>query len=211
MLLTHANLTNELQAKEWAASDLHALILEFFELNARPQGWVSKSSIDPVEFKSALPNVLLLEKTQDGDWRFSVVGTGIVSAYGRDFSRSVLSELSYLPCQNVYRTMVDSCVSALRPHVCIGQMRYPQREFIDTIKTIIPISDNDRDVSHCLFVLSIERCPDAFTHLYDPLPPKNTYDRLYEVLGRQNPTANPNWPVSFVREIESRDTFKKAE
>ena len=142
MLLTQANLSDERQPVTWAPSALHALMLDFFEEHARPQGWVAKSSVDPVNFKSALPNVMLLERTQEADWRFSVVGTGVVSAYGRDFSRSLLSELSYLPCQAVYQTMIDACVSASRPHVCVGQMRYPQREFIDTIKTVIPISDN---------------------------------------------------------------------
>ncbi|WP_282604324.1 PAS domain-containing protein [Pelagibius sp. Alg239-R121] len=206
MLLTHTNLTRELQANEWMASDLHALILSFFEQNVLPQGWVSKSSIDPVRFKSALPNVMLLEKTQKDDWRFSVVGTGIVNAYGRDFSRSLLSDLNYLPCQNVYQTMIDACVSTRRPHVCIGRMRYPQREFIDTIKTIIPISGNETDVSHCLFVLSIERSPDAFVHLYDPTPPNGAYDRLFTILKRQSTAGDSNWPISFVREIQSGDS-----
>lgn len=206
MLLTHANLTSELRANEWAASDLHALILNFFEENAQPQGWVAKSSIDPVRFKSALPNVLLLEKTAEDDWRFSVVGTGIVNAYGKDFSRSLLSELAYLPCQNVYRTMIDACVSARRPQVCTGRMRYPHREFIDTIKTIIPISGNEEDVSHCLFVVSIESCPESFTHLYEPTPPDNAYDRLYRVLPRSFPARDGIWTVSFVRDIRSGDT-----
>lgn len=208
MLLTHTNLTSELRANEWAASDLHALILDFFEENALPQGWVPKSSIDPLKFKTALPNVLLVESTDQGDWRFSVVGTGIVNAYGRDFSRSLLSELTYLPCQNVYKTMIEACVSSLGPHVCIGQMRYPQREFIDTIKTIIPISGNEKDVSHCLFVLSIESRPETFTHLYEPTPPHGAHDRLYRVLPRSIPSGDNKWSVSFVRDIHAGDAAR---
>ena len=210
MLLTQANLSNERQLIDWAPSALHALMLDFFEENARPRGWVAKSSVDPVNFKAALPNVMLLERTHEGDWRFSVVGTGIVSAYGRDFSRGLLSELSYLPCQTVYRTMIDACVASLRPHVCVGQMRYPKREFIDTVKTIIPISDNDEKVTHCLFVLSIERSPEAFVHLYEPTAPTSVRDRLFKVLGRQSSEGDPIWSVDFLHEIQSPDTLKRA-
>lgn len=187
-----------------AASSVHAALLTFYDNHASETGLVPKTAVDPQELKSVLPSLLLLKKNGCSDWKFTIVGTGVVAGYGEDFSGAILSEFHHLPCRAVYSEMIDSCVASNVPYVCVGKMRYPGREFLDTMKTVIPVSECGYKVNHCLFGLSIENRPESLGRFYDPIKPLEALDRLYQVTVRDQKEEADAWPVEFKKEIHTQ-------
>ena len=188
----------------WAASSVHATLLDFWESHASEAGWVPKSAVDPLALKRVLPSLMLLKKSGLRDWQFTVVGTGVVAGYGEDFSGTLLSDLVHSPCRNVYEEMIGACLSSVGPQVCIGRMRYPRREFLNSIKTVFPVSANATDVTHCLFGLSVESRPKSMSTIYDPVAPLEAFDRLYRIGERDIERGSDTWAVSSVGEIQTK-------
>ena len=177
--------------------------MDFWDAHALATGLVPKSAVDPIELKAVLPSLMLLKKTGPRDWKFTVVGTGVVGAYGEDFSGTLLSELTYSPCRHVYDRMIQESVWSFAPQLCIGRMRYPGREFLDSIKTVFPVSDNGSDVTHCLFGISIENRPRRMVKIYEPIAPLEAFDHLYRIGARHPSGESDSWTVSFVDHIHS--------
>ncbi len=187
----------------WTATSVHRTLLDFWNTHALETGLVPKTAVDPIELKSVLPSLMLLKRSGLHDWKFTVVGTGVVGAYGEDFSGTSLSELTYSPCRNVYEGMISESVSSLAPQLCIGRMRYPGREFLDSVKTVFPVSDNGLDVTHCLFGISIENRPRRMVKIYEPVAPLEAFDHLYRIGSRHPSGESDTWTVTFVDHIHS--------
>ncbi len=187
----------------WTATGIHTTLLNFYEDHANSNGLVPKPSVDPIHLKDILPFLILAKKTELDDWQFTVVGTEIVAGYGRDFSGVMLSQLEYSPCQNVYQQMIGECVRAREPLLCVGRMQYPEREMLDTHKTILPVSDNGSSVSHCLFGLSVVRRPRSIDTFYQPTVPLGSVDCLFQISERAYSEGADSRFVSYVRQITS--------
>lgn len=187
----------------WAATGIHATLLNFYEDHANSSGLIPKPSVDPITLKDVLPYLILSKRTESGDWQFTVVGTEIVAGYGRDFSGVLLSQLEYSPCQNVYRQMIQECTKTREPLLSVGRMHYPERQVLDTQKTILPISDNGSSVSHCLFGLSVVQRPRSIDYFYQPIKPLGSVDCLFQITERAFTEGADSRFVSYIRRIES--------
>lgn len=187
----------------WVATGVHAALLNLYEDHADDHGLIPKSAIDPAILKRVLPYLLLIKKTDQEDWQFTVVGTDIVAGYGTDFSGALLSQLDYSPCRNVYQRMIEECITATVPLLCMGRMRYPEREVLHTQKTIFPISDNGSTISHCLFGLSVDQKPRSVDTFYKPVNPLGAVDSLYAIAERAYSEGVNSRFVTFMREIKS--------
>lgn len=124
----------------------------------------SKRDIDPIGFPpKVLPHLQIIDVIDDGArFRFRLVGTALVEAYGEEFTGRCADEL--FPddrlhfVQNIYQVVCKSKV----PH--FSRNRYYTTKHIDLFSNRIymPLSDDDISVHHILGVLTFD-----FAHVLD--------------------------------------------
>ena len=174
-------------------------MLGFFEENRGSSGFLPKTMVDPFHLKAILPFLLLLERTAEDDWRFTVVGTAVAQMYDKDFTGSLLSSLPYPACQKVYERMVHTIADQRRPTACFGMLRYPSRDFLHTVKSGYPISANGESITHCLLLLSVVDKTDSLQNIYSPHGPTMGHDKLFVLDPNQD--NQPNWDFRSAEEI----------
>jgi len=117
-----------------------------------------KADIDPTEIApKILPNLVIIQVVDGGArFRYRLVGTALVDAYGKDFSGRHADEL--FPddqlnfVQSSYRTV---CASKLP---LFSHNRYFRLKDTDlfSIRIYMPLSDDNQDVHHILGVMRFE-------------------------------------------------------
>jgi hypothetical protein len=114
-----------------------------------------RRDIDPAEITRLLPNLQLIDV--DGDrYRYRLVGTALVEAFGRDYTGKYPHELfTGLRCDFVcalYRSVRD----ARRP--MFNRSRYHTTKDVDMVanRLYLPLSEDDRQVSMLLGAFSFE-------------------------------------------------------
>jgi hypothetical protein len=147
-----------------------------------------KRDIDPTEMpRKILPNLQLIDVIDGGArFRYRLIGTAVVDAYGHDFSGKYPDEmfpddrLNFI--QGIYRTVCTSKVPLF------SRNKYHTPKNIDLFATRIymPLSDDGVNVHHILGVLRFE------------------YDALFDsgVWGK-DAKLDPSWHYTEVIEIGS--------
>lgn len=186
------------ESEDWLPSADQAFLLDYFLENRTSLGLLPKEGVTPFALKSLLPSLLLLERDPLNGWRFTLVGTAVASGYGYDFTGDLLSEISYSPCKGVYTKMIDTASRMRRPAVCFGTLHYPRRNFLKTVKSIYPVTNDGETVTHCLLLLSIVQKTHEVELLYSPHAPTRGEDRLYLIDGNGVDGA---WPIRGYADI----------
>jgi hypothetical protein len=116
----------------------------------------SRRDIDPVEVPALLPNLQLIELVDRGRWRYRLIGTALVEAFGRDYTGRCPDELF-----DARRT-----ASIIETHNAVRQARQPMflRSSYITTKNVdlvanrlyLPLSNDDRDVNMILGALTFD-------------------------------------------------------
>lgn len=65
--------------------DLHRL-LAYYQERRRPDGLLSRGALVPRDLVELLPSLCIAEPVGDGDWRFRLIGTGLVDRFGSEFT-----------------------------------------------------------------------------------------------------------------------------
>jgi hypothetical protein len=115
----------------------------------------ARRDIDPVEIPKLLPHVQLIEIMPDGRSRYRLVGTVLVNAFGRDYTREYAGEL-FAGARG--RSIVEHhravCIAGQPVFV---RSRYVTQKKADLVanRLYLPLSDNDLDVNMILGVLTL--------------------------------------------------------
>jgi len=117
-----------------------------------------KRDIDPTEITPRLlPNLQIIDVIGHGDrFRYRLVGTASVAAYGRDYTGSYADELfsddRLIFIQNIYRNIYE-----LKTPI-FSQNRYHTTKHVDVFanRIYMPLSDDDVAVDHILGVLQFQ-------------------------------------------------------
>jgi hypothetical protein len=117
-----------------------------------------RSEIDPTEIPpKVLPNLQIIDVIDGGArFRYRLVGTALVEAYGRDFSGRIADELfpddrlSFV--QGIYRTV---CTSKL-PFFSRNKYHTPKDIDLFSLRIYMPLSDDGAAVTHILGVMRFE-------------------------------------------------------
>ena len=163
----------------WLENEDQAFLLKFYEEQKLENGLLPKEAVNPFNLTPLLPSLLLLELRPCQNWRFSLVGTGIAEFYKDDFTGERLIDLPYEACKAVYENMVETAAEHGKPSVCFGKLRYPDRDFLSTAKSVYPVSTDGETVTHCLILLSVVDKSESLQFLYDPHGPSTGHDKLY--------------------------------
>lgn len=189
------------EPEAWAAPSEHEFILSFWKENHDSNGLIPKTKINPFDLKPVLPCMLLMELDEEDQWRFSLVGTGIVNEYGADFTGTKLADFDFPSCRNVYQSLVEACEKESGPYTCIGTLRYPDRDFLDSTKTVVPVTKKEGRLTHCVIVLTIDDRSMGIEHPYRPYYPLGAHDALLKV-SEESSGEKSKWSVTYVRDID---------
>jgi len=117
-----------------------------------------KRDIDPIDIpRNVLPNLQIIEVIDGGArFRFRLVGTASVDAYGRDYTGRYADEifpddrLNFV--QSIYRTICKSKI----PLFSRNKYYTPSNIDLFAMRIYLPLSDDDVSVNHILGVLRFE-------------------------------------------------------
>jgi len=114
----------------------------------------SRRDIDPVEVPTLLPNLQLIEIVAGGRFRYRLIGTALVEAFGRDYTGQYPDELFDGPrARSIIET--HNAVRHARQPMFL-RSRYFTTKNVDIIanRLYLPLSDDDREVNMILGALT---------------------------------------------------------
>lgn len=115
----------------------------------------SRRDIDPVEVPRLLPNLQLIEIVAGGRWRYRLIGTALVEAFGRDYTGQFPDELFDGPrARSIIET--HNAVRHARQPMFL-RSRYITTKDVDIVanRLYLPLSDDDCDVNMILGALTL--------------------------------------------------------
>jgi hypothetical protein len=132
--------------------------LAYWLAKRRNRAMPRRAEIDPTEIpRKVLPNLQIIEVLDGGArFRYRLVGTALVEAYGRDFTGRIADEL--FPddrlnfVQSIYRTVCDSKL----PFFSRNKYHTPKDLELFSLRIHMPLSDDGMTVSHILGVMRFE-------------------------------------------------------
>jgi hypothetical protein len=141
---------------DYRADPILGPALAYWQAKRAGRTMPARRDIDPVEIPKLLPHVELVQIMPDGRSRFRVVGTALVNAFGRDYTRRYADELFDGPRGETIVTHHRTVCIAGQP--VFTRSRYHTEKNIDLIanRLYLPLSDNDLDVDMILGVLTLK-------------------------------------------------------
>ena len=117
-----------------------------------------KRDIDPVEIPpKILPNLQLIEVIDDGArFRYRLVGTALVDAYGRDFSGRIADELFPDDRLNFVQGIYRSVCTSKAPIFSRNKYHTPRNIDLFSMRIYLPLSDDGFAVHHILGAMRFE-------------------------------------------------------
>jgi hypothetical protein len=150
-------------------------LIDFWLENSAPEGWVKKERINLQTLAKISPNLIMLKSVDQEQWKFTLVGTGIVDEYCHDFTGCMIDEIPFEQCKILYRETTRHSSQTLVPHVINGDFCYDQNGFLQANEVSIPISDDGQTVTHVLIVCDIARKGKKRTLYYPDKPCSFSY------------------------------------
>jgi len=115
----------------------------------------SRRDIDPVEVPTLLPHLQLIE-TADGRFRYRLIGTALVQAFGKDYTGQYLDEFISGGRADAIVAVYRSIVATRRP--AFLRSRYLTTKSVDLVanRLYLPLSDDGQQVNMILGALTFE-------------------------------------------------------
>ena len=116
----------------------------------------ARRDIDPIEIPTLLPNVQLIEVLTDGGFRYRLVGTALVSAFGRDYTGQYVGKLFDADLAKSISGYYQRSCAEQKP--VFARSRYVTAKAFDLIanRLYMPLSENERDVNMLFAALTID-------------------------------------------------------
>lgn len=117
-----------------------------------------KRDIDPTEMPSKiLPNLQVIEVIDGGArFRYRLVGTALVEAYGRDFSGKIADELFPDDRLNFVQGIYRRVFASQAPVFSRNKYHTPRNIDLFSMRMYLPLSDDDSAVHHILGAMRFE-------------------------------------------------------
>ena len=137
----------------------------------------SRADIDPIEIPKLLPDVMLVERTADGRYRYRLIGTANQTAHGINATGRFLDEVLPGPDYAAHvLSLYDECVETGRPLYSECLFFSPARHEPErhTKVLFMPLS-SDGDMVNMIFVIQVFLYIDRATrerHFVDARPYK---------------------------------------
>lgn len=117
-----------------------------------------KRDIDPIEMPAKiLPNLQVIEVIDGGArFRYRLVGTALVEAYGMDFSGRIADELFPDDRLNFVQGIYRRVTAARTPIFSRNKYHTPRNVDLFSMRVYMPLSDDDASVNHILGAMRFE-------------------------------------------------------
>jgi hypothetical protein len=139
---------------EYRSDPILAGALAYWQAKRGNRSMPSRRDIDPVEVPKLLPNLQLIEMVAGGRWRYRLIGTALVEAFGRDYTGQFPDELFDAPrARSIIET--HNAVREARQPMFL-RSRYITTKDVDIVanRLYLPLSDDDREVNMILGALT---------------------------------------------------------
>ena len=116
----------------------------------------SRRDIDPVDVPTLLPNLQLIEIVGGARFRYRLIGTALVQAFGRDYTGRYLDDLVQGPRAPVVTEVYNTVLTARKP--VFLRSRYHTARDVDLIanRLYLPLSGDDSEVNMILGALTFD-------------------------------------------------------
>jgi hypothetical protein len=133
-------------------------VLAYWAVKRRGRAMPRKRDIDPTEIPSnLLPNIQLLDVIAGGGrFRYRLVGTASVEAYGKDYTGSYPDELFSDDRLNFVLGIYKAVCTSKAPVFSRNKYHTPKHTEIFASRIYMPLSDDGIEVSHILGILRFE-------------------------------------------------------
>ncbi len=122
-----------------------------------------REAIDPLELPSVLPWLNLTDVVRDGDqyrFRHRLIGTGIVSRYGRDATGSWFDELYDADVLESHQRDYIALVESGHPSLSRVPMPVKEKSFITYLRLALPLASDGSTVDMIMVVLDFDATGD---------------------------------------------------
>ncbi len=132
-------------------------MIDFCNRNSTRNGWVEKHKIQLAHLKAIASNVVMLKKTKESRWRFTLIGTSIVDEYKKDFTGFYIEDIPYEECRALFSAATHNTSEKSQPFKLQGKFCNHDGDFFDVREIAVPVSDNGKEVTHVLIYMFIDR------------------------------------------------------
>jgi hypothetical protein len=132
-------------------------VLVYWEERRGSRRMPARRDLDPVDLAPVLPHLQLIDVVLPDRFRYRLVGTALVDAFGRDYTGRFVDELLLGTGRSELITRVFTSVRENARPVFL-QARYYTTKNVDfmTNRIYLPLSENGRDVNMMLAAFSFD-------------------------------------------------------
>ena len=142
------------------------ILLDLWQDFAGEEGWVHKKDIRLPDLSKIASNLILLKRTEKGQWQFTLIGTKIVEEYKQDLTGVCIDDIPFEECRTLYHEATHHTSEAVQPHRLEGNFCNNDGAYIKAKEVAIPISEDAENVTHVLIACFIDRS-NSMRYLYD--------------------------------------------
>jgi hypothetical protein len=116
----------------------------------------SRAQIDPVEMRSFLRKILLIDVMENGDFVYRLCGTEITEANRQDLTGRRADEVSLGASAPQFIDAYRRTIAAQAPVFFIGRMWWQDRGYVSFEQVMLPLSSDGAAVDKLLCVVDFE-------------------------------------------------------
>lgn len=128
--------------------------LEYWNDRRGARTMPARRDLEPLDFPHLWPKVLLLDVTPDG-MRMRLVGTEVVTMFGRDYTGQFLEEIDFGSQRDAIVEQYRHVAESGQPFVVDQPFRDIEGHLFDMERLILPLSDDDTRVNMLFAVLCV--------------------------------------------------------
>ena len=145
-------------------SPLHREAYDYWCSKADAGRLPGRDAIDPLELPAVLPWLNLIDVLRDGEkyrFRHRLIGTGIVSRFGRDSTGSWFDELYDAEFLESHQKDYVSIVESGRPALSRVPMPLKEKNFITYERLALPLATDGVTIDMIMVVLDFDELRDS--------------------------------------------------
>jgi len=139
-----------------AESPAIAAVVNYWRAKAGPRKMPSRAELDPIEMRSFLRKILIIDVMANGDFVYRLCGTDISERNRQDLTGRRADSESLGASAPQFLDAYTRTVAARAPIFFLGHMWWQQRDHISFEQVILPLSSDGEKVDKLLSVVDFE-------------------------------------------------------
>jgi hypothetical protein len=139
-----------------AESPAIAAAVAYWRLQAGSAAMPSRGQLDPIEMRSFLRKILIIDLMENGDFVYRLCGTEISESNRADLTGRRADAESLGASAPQFLDAYRRTVAARKPIFFVGQMWWQERGYVSFEQVILPLSSDSETVDKLLCVVDFE-------------------------------------------------------